>query len=125
MVFDEDLQILCGSLRNLRVFRLACSEITDVGFASVCSLPRLKTLDISKCSKLTNRGFCGLKKLMKLESLLMAYCNEITNVGFTEVSQLPSLKTLDTTGCSKIDYDLSPILPHIRHKKKYTTKKYT
>ena len=126
-VHDSYLQIVSEKLCNLRVLGLRdgtvtstgcsflsklskletldiswCDQVTDISFAAVCSLSRLKKLNIRRCSTITDHGLCSIQNLVHLESLDMANCNKITDVGFTAVGKLPLLKKLNISQCASI-----------------------
>ncbi|KAL5213170.1 hypothetical protein ABZP36_024017 [Zizania latifolia] len=131
-VIDDDLDVVAGGFRNLRVLALQnCKGITDVGIVKLGDrLPSLQSLDVSHCRKLSDRGLkavalgcknlrqllitgCRLitdnllialsKNCLHLEDLGAAGCNSITDAGISVLADgCHNMKALDISKCSKV-----------------------
>nr|CAB3450449.1 unnamed protein product [Digitaria exilis] len=87
-VIDDDLDVIAGSFRNLRVLSLQnCKGISDVGVAKLGDgLLSLHTLDVSRCIKLSDKG-----------------CNSITDAGVSALADgCHHIKLLDISKCNKV-----------------------
>ncbi|CAL4886525.1 unnamed protein product [Urochloa decumbens] len=131
-VIDDDLDVIAGSFRNLRVLVLQnCKGISDVGVAKLGDgLPSLQSLDVSRCIKLSDKGLkavalgcqklrqlhitgCRLitdnllialsKSCLQLEDLGAAGCNSITDAGISALADgCHQIKLLDISKCNKV-----------------------
>ncbi|CAN6273595.1 unnamed protein product [Urochloa humidicola] len=131
-VIDDDLDVIAGSFRNLRVLALQnCKGISDVGVAKLGDgLPSLESLDVSRCVKLSDKGLkvvalgcqklrqlqitgCRLitdsllialsKSCLQLEDLGAAGCNSITDAGISVLADgCHHIKLLDISKCNKV-----------------------
>ncbi|XP_062222653.1 uncharacterized protein LOC133921690 [Phragmites australis] len=131
-VIDDDLDVIAGSFRSLRVLALQnCKGISDVGVAKLGDgLPSLQSLDVSRCIKLSDKGLkavalgcqklrhlhitgCRLitdnlllalsKSCLQLEELGAAGCNSITDAGISALADgCHHMKSLDISKCNKV-----------------------
>ncbi|CAN6232584.1 unnamed protein product [Urochloa humidicola] len=131
-VIDDDLDVIAGSFRNLRVLALQnCKGISDVGVAKLGDgLASLQSLDVSRCIKLSDKGLkvvalgcqklrqlhitgCRLitdnllialsKSCLQLEDLGAAGCNSITDAGISALADgCHHIKLLDISKCNKV-----------------------
>ena len=88
-------------LRNLRTLKLAGSSITDVALRYITQhLPRLTTLDLSSCTRLTDAGIAQLTtppagSVDLLQSLNLSNCSRITDTSLEHLSRCVALSRLD------------------------------
>uniref|UniRef100_A0A0D9YVF4 RNA helicase n=1 Tax=Oryza glumipatula TaxID=40148 RepID=A0A0D9YVF4_9ORYZ len=131
-VIDDDLDVVAGGFRNLRVLALQnCKGVTDVGMAKIGDrLPSLQSIDVSHCRKLSDKGLkavllgcqnlrqlviagCRLitdnllialsKSCIHLEDLVAAGCNNITDAGISGLADgCHKMKSLDMSKCNKV-----------------------
>ncbi|XP_040376800.1 F-box/LRR-repeat protein 2 [Oryza brachyantha] len=131
-VVDNDLDVVAGGFRNLRVLALQnCKGITDVGMVKIGErLSSLQSLDVSHCRKLTDKGLkavalgcenlrklviagCRLitdnlltalsKSCLHLEDLGAAGCNNITDAGISGLADgCRKMRSLDISKCNKV-----------------------
>ncbi|KAG8037950.1 hypothetical protein GUJ93_ZPchr0024g29092 [Zizania palustris] len=103
-VIDDDLDVVAGGFRNLRVLALQnCKGITDVGIVKLGDrLPSLQSLDVSHCRKLSDRGLKAVALgCQNLRQLLITGCRLITDNLLTALSKnCLHLEDLGAAGCS-------------------------
>lgn len=93
---------MANQCRDLGCLYLAgCSRLTDeAGIAVATTCTRLTDLDISRCSKITNKGIMQIRGLttFKLEHLPNITETAIT----TMLTHCPDIKHLSVNGCEKL-----------------------
>ena len=79
-----------------------CEYITDTAIMKIsASCPRLRSLDIGKCIRLTDASLYGLSRCVLLRRLNLKSCNKITDAGVRKLATTcGSLRNLDVRGCS-------------------------
>jgi hypothetical protein len=82
-------------------------EVTDEYLRLIgIHCPRIKTIDLSFCPRITNQGLNYLSSLQKLTSLNLALNRDLTSIAL--LSELPRLKSLNLRDCYRIK-DLNPL----------------
>jgi Leucine Rich repeats (2 copies) len=76
-------------------------KVTDKGIENLTVLKNLKELNLSSCD-ITNDIFPILVHFPKLESLNLSYCPRISDAGLKPLRELKKLVFLDLQGCSRI-----------------------
>lgn len=66
----------------------ASMEITDASISSLCSLVRLKFLDLGYCGSLSNAGIVRLTQLTNLRTLYLTQCNQIDWRGISSLKNI-------------------------------------
>jgi hypothetical protein len=79
-------------------------ELTDRGLAELAKLelPRLETLTLGWCGRITDEGLDDVAKLKNLTWLGLPACENITDAGLLKLTASKSLRGLDLRGCPKI-----------------------
>lgn len=94
---DEQAKAL-SQLIHLREIKVRdARELTDRGFALLCSLPSLESLDLSCLHSVTDKGFESLRGVETLCTLMVDEAPLVTDVGLQALSTLPALIELDLT----------------------------
>ncbi|XP_051917640.1 dynein regulatory complex subunit 6 [Hippocampus zosterae] len=129
---------VCSSSRGLRRLHIVeCHKMGDTSLKAVATLRNLQYLDISLCSKVTDKGLFTLAEspsASKLRELNVSYCSQITDAAismighrFTKLSHLnlsyceqltdvaleylmgSSISSLDISGCNIQDDGLAAL----------------
>lgn len=81
---------------NENTYNLGNIFITDAGLASIEKLTKLKSLDLSKCMKITGPGvLTHLGRMTQLESLNLTGCENVSAARLQELKQmLPNTRIL-------------------------------
>lgn len=107
---------------KVEMARVGGNEVTDLNFAGsnltdkqlqevLKSCPNLKSLNLSKCKKLTDAGIVNLPP--RLESLHLSGCINITAIG---IKGLPEkLNWLDLSHCNKLTDEAVEFIPKKVH----------
>mmetsp|Transcript_40466 Transcript_40466/g.77321 ORF Transcript_40466/g.77321 Transcript_40466/m.77321 type:complete len:198 (+) Transcript_40466:2293-2886(+) len=99
----------CPNLKHLLIPH--CSQINDAALFEIAGAPygktpglrRLETLDVTGCSRVTDKGVHALQKCQNLQVLRLAWCTKITDYAFQGLlPSMQSLKTLNVRGCNKL-----------------------
>ena len=91
---------------------LTLEDCRDVDLRMLKDLPGLASLDLTRCSRITDAGLKELKPLASLTSLNLSYCQEVTDAGLKELKPLASLISLNLSRCFKItDAGLKELKP--------------
>jgi len=69
--------------------------VTDEGVLEVCSLPALRSLNLSRCRKNTDVAVTAGRGKTALRSLYLYMCVNITNEGARSVSSMTALASLN------------------------------
>lgn len=77
-----------GSLDRLEILNLSYSGATDAGLFALRALKHLKSLDLSMCPDLTDRGVSQLSTLTALQKLNLSECR-ITGEHLSDLAHLP------------------------------------
>ena len=100
-IHDETLEQICRSYPKLQTLKLfECHRLTDASLANLSSLSVLETLDLSGCHNLSNAVLSSLSSLKSLNNLTINDCTELTDTGLTHISHLKELKTLNLSDLS-------------------------
>lgn len=91
------------SCSDLRTLCMCNTTLSDEGLNILCTMNNLRTLDISTNVRLTDAGFCNIKKLVNLQALDVSGCF-ISDIGLRYISQLPKLNELNLWLCNKITF---------------------
>jgi len=89
------------NLASLEKLVLHCSSITDLGLSFVCTMMKLKILNVSHCSYITDNGCARIRKLPVLEELYLSHCR-ISDMSLSHISSLITLKKLYVNDCRKV-----------------------
>lgn len=93
---DDDLAYLASlpGRRSVVQMSLTYSKITDEGMAHLSKFPELECLAIRGC-QITNVGFAKLKMLPKLRNLHVTECPNITDDGVGWLAERRQLRTIN------------------------------
>ncbi len=92
---------------------LTCfAEITDIQLAQI---PRagIKTLILSGCEQLTEKGFALLREFEELENLDCTACEQMTPLHFSAMCDTKSLRKVDLSFCDQITRETGYLLDDI------------
>ena len=93
-------------LRNLQDLSLAGTDISDESARLIqIHLPNLMRIDLSSCSRLTDKGIAllvGPSNRSKLTSVLLNRCEKLTDKCFDYFEKCPNLTKLDLMNCDRI-----------------------
>jgi hypothetical protein len=90
-----------SSLTSLKTLNLTkCCKLSDEGMRAVSSCTSLTSLNFSYNNKVTNVGLRELRGLTALTELNLDFCPNVTDVGLQELTTLTALNTLHLVGCS-------------------------
>lgn len=106
-------------LRKLKSLDIShCTCITDEGLRSICQLKNLTFLNINMCTQITDSGLTEVAEcLHSLEQLSFSGCTQVTDAGFSSVAiHLERLVTLDASKCDNItDKSILALAKHGRN----------
>jgi Leucine Rich repeat len=105
--FTDDCLIGINELPHLRILNLSKTGITDAGLAYL-KTPRLTTLNIRKCTQITDKGLQSLLELPQLQAVHVIGCDQITAEGLRCLSRIrargtPSVKESSNPQLSRND----------------------
>ncbi len=102
---DRTLKSLVAELRGvepLRFLDLAENRnITDAGMPYLVELKQLTSLNLSSCT-ITSEGLAVLKRLPRLERLILSYCNKLNDSVLKTLEAMRALTYVDLHGCLSI-----------------------
>lgn len=93
---DAELRELRGLKGLERIVVMPASGVTDAGLDDLGEVENLRDISLGD-ARITDAGLAHLKKLKRLEYLLLSYGDQpcqITEAGFKEMGQISSLKEL-------------------------------
>ena len=108
-IADVPPEVLTEIFPNLNIKDMSTAvdatgtDIGDDDLESIHELSRLKSLNLSGCSRITDKGLAYVAKLKQLRVLNLTGCDQITNTGLLHVAQLTQLTSLDLSGDVDID----------------------
>jgi hypothetical protein len=82
-----------------------CSRITDEGLRHVAAIKTLKYLSLASCPRITDGGLANLASSNSIETLDLRGCAGITNKGLVYLNQMKQLKEIMLDGCSNVSND--------------------
>ncbi|KAI8147130.1 hypothetical protein BJV82DRAFT_665228 [Fennellomyces sp. T-0311] len=87
----------CPALEDIRLEGVA--EMTDSIFDALERLPKLRSLDLEDCQKLTNAGLSGFfdnlrKQGSQLHTVALRFCDSLSTESLLSLMSLPSLRSL-------------------------------
>ena len=84
----------------------ACPEaqVTDRGLQLLAgtNLPKLETISLSRCSRITDEGLKHLAQIKSLRNLYLAYNPQITDLGIQYISAINGLSWIVLDGCDQL-----------------------
>lgn len=95
-------------LRNLKVLKLAGTEITDVSMRYITQyLPQVINLDVSSCQRITDAGIAQLSTrpaatVHNLISLDLSHCKLLTELTLDHLTRCENLIRLDLRHCTHV-----------------------
>lgn len=95
-------------LRNVKTFKLAGTEITDVAMRYMTQyLPQVTNLDVSSCQRITDAGIAQLSTkpantVQNLVSLDLSHCKLLTELSLDHLTRCENLIRLDLRHCSHV-----------------------
>lgn len=80
------------------------AKLTDIGLKNLSqlNLPKLETIMLGHCNKITDEGMKYVAQIQTLKYLSLAACPRITDTGLTCLASSNSIETFDLRGCSGI-----------------------
>ncbi len=114
-VTDDSL----NSLRNMRALKslslTGCSKISDKGIAHLDTLTNLESMFFPGCNRLTDTCLVPFQQMANMKKLSLSGCGNITNVGITILKNMTSLREL-SIGCKEYGSKISDAgLPNLYH----------
>lgn len=107
------------NLEKLKILDIShCTCITDEGLKSICKLRNLTSLNINMCTQVTDGGLADMaESLHTLEHLTFSGCTSVTDIGVSLVAvHLQRLVTLDASKCDNItDKSILDLAKHSRN----------
>ncbi len=100
-VFDDHFSCLSG-LSRLETLALTCFDIAEIGCETLGKLPCLKTLDLNKCTLVTDAALRSLSNSSSLQVLKLKGRSRVTHPDFASLAKLHQLETLELPDCRKI-----------------------
>eukprot|EP00959_Pyramimonas_sp_CCMP1952_P474229 9503094-Pyramimonas_sp.AAC.2 len=98
---DATLRVLLDRFPALTTIELdRCSNVSDEGVKALGSLDTLTDLSLDRCYKVTDEGIKALGSLSKLTALNLSCLNGLTNEGVQAVCSLSTLTSLSLKYCS-------------------------
>ncbi|XP_066919749.1 uncharacterized protein [Clytia hemisphaerica] len=99
MVLEQIASSPNNLLRHLNLYD--CEYITDIAIMKLsASCPRLRSLDIGKCRKLTDASLYGLSRCTLLRRLNLKGCCKVTDAGLRKLATIcKNLRHLDVRDC--------------------------
>ena len=98
----DDAALACLNFPRLKTLDVSwCAAVTDRGLKQMCAAlgPSLEALSISGCVSVTDDGVgCIVAGCLSLVDLDMAWCHQVSNSCCVMLKLLPSLTSLDLTG---------------------------
>ena len=110
---DEGVLVLLRGLPRLeRLVLDGCVLVTDQAFVALSAADKrglsLRTLSLSRCTRLTNSGVLALAGIGTLRELCVSHCKKVSSAGLLRLS---CLETLDVSHCMGIDSAFFAALP--------------
>ena len=107
---------LLQSFPHLTVVLLDGNPLTNVSTAFIGRLPRLRELDLSGCTLISDESLLDLAKLSELRSLRLA-ATSISDAGLQQLAPLRNLETLSIRYCNVKGVGLVSLakLPNLKH----------
>jgi len=98
-VLEQLASVPNNSLRHVNFYD--CDSITDSGIMKLsASCPRLRSLDIGRCAKLTDASLYGLSRCTFLRRLNLRGCERVTDAGIRKLATTcTNLRNLDVREC--------------------------
>ncbi len=96
-ITDEILQERLKSYSGYQELDLSDSRVSDKGIAMLVGLPRLKTLVLRRCYKVTDAGMDSLSKIPTLAEIDIRD-TKVTCAGIAKLADLPELESLWISG---------------------------
>eukprot|EP00210_Caulerpa_lentillifera_P006412 g6125.t1 len=101
-VNDSTLSVL-GTISSIRSLQLSkCSRISSAGLKHLMKLSKLGFLSLAGCFRVDDHGLEFLSEIPSLTSLILSQCIGITDGGLHHLRKLQKLKILDLFGCREI-----------------------
>eukprot|EP00184_Porphyridium_aerugineum_P008579 CAMPEP_0184691910 /NCGR_PEP_ID=MMETSP0313-20130426/607_1 /TAXON_ID=2792 /ORGANISM="Porphyridium aerugineum, Strain SAG 1380-2" /LENGTH=1354 /DNA_ID=CAMNT_0027149689 /DNA_START=35 /DNA_END=4099 /DNA_ORIENTATION=- len=100
----------CHKLRHVSFS--GCRSITDETLISLSSCSYLESINVSKCTNLTDYGFVALVNgCRRLHTVNVSWCSQLTDVTVQALSVLKNLKSVTMNNCHRIHgYALRDVL---------------
>ncbi len=101
-VTKNGLACLPKSLKHLVLN--GCSQVSDVGLATVAKLTQLQHLELNRCRRITDIGLATLAVLTALQHLELTHCKQVTDLALGHLVELKELHHLDVS-CTQITFE--------------------
>jgi len=104
LVTDQGVKFIVKGLPGLMDLSVhACNMVTDGSLMAVAELSAMRSLDISSCTQVSDKGIKAVVGCLPLlHTLHLKDCPKLTDSGVQAVTCLPNLKFLDCSGCYQI-----------------------
>jgi len=98
---DVGVRAVSSGLPALTELNLSrCDQVTDEAVFAVCSMPALRSLNLSWCT-MTDHAVFAVSSMPALTQLNLSRCEKVTDAALRAVSSMPALAKLNLSGCSK------------------------
>ncbi len=106
---DDQLKTFLEQLKGTKIQSInlkRCSKLTNKGLDHLSNLTSLISLDLNSCKNITDNGLKHLSKLTSLTLLNLEGYNKITNQGLEHLSKFTCLTSLNLSWCEITDQGL-------------------
>lgn len=100
-----------AKLTRLRVLYAQFCDLRDDGLASLSKLQTLRELNLTACSRVTDRGLLELSALTRLRKLDLTGCALVTDAGLHHLRHMSRLTELAVGSCQGVT--LLPVVSHL------------
>ncbi len=98
-----------GALKQLRKLDLSYTWISDPGLATIATLPRLMTLGLAGCTKLTSKSIDSICRFAPELAVLDISYTPVGEAGYEKLRGLKKLRSLDISLSDLTDQSVEPI----------------
>ncbi|MBA2369856.1 MAG: hypothetical protein H0V82_12695 [Candidatus Protochlamydia sp.] len=92
-----------ANLKNLTAISLSRTHVNDTALGIFSSFRKIKILDLTLCSEITDAGMFSLINLNALELLNICGCVKVTDRGIEALTHLKNLYWINASGCPNIN----------------------
>lgn len=91
-------------LLDLKTLKMTACPVTDKALSAIAmTLKNVSELDVSQCKRITADGIAVVSAFMpRLKSLTMRFCKKLSSATLKYLVKIPGLEVVNIEGCSKI-----------------------